>query len=113
MRSEAVSIAQDTRDRVIAVETTMKAILEELREAKQGRARLYDKVDNLEDKIDATETAAKDTVKRLEAIEPTVADINRWRERGIGAWLLVIGLSAVLGGAVSKVLTKLWALVTG
>lgn len=107
------SIAQDTRDRVIAVETIMKAVLDELRDAKQGRVQLHDKVDQLEEKIESTEAAAKQMVRRLEAIEPTVADINKWRERAVGAIMLVGFVSASVGGAVVAFGKKLWALLSG
>lgn len=79
----------------------------------ESRKRLYDRIDILVEKIEATEEIVKDVSKRLEKVEPTVADINKWRERGIGAWLLVIGLSAALGGVISKALNKLWVLLSG
>lgn len=91
----------------------LEAVDKTLEKSDESRKKLYDKIDQLADKINATDDAVQDIGKRLKNVEPTIADINKWRERGIGAWLLVIGMSAALGGVISKGLAKLWALVTG
>lgn len=43
--------------------------------------------------------------KRLEAVEEPVAEFNKWRERGIGAMMLVSLCGATLGA----MLTKYWS----
>lgn len=118
MRLETMtSLAQDTRDRIVSLESefkaTMNRVLNELADAKQSRSRLAERMEKVEDKVDSTEAAVKDVAKRLEEAEPTIANMNKWRERGIGAWFVIVGVSAALGGAISKIIAKLWALVSG
>jgi hypothetical protein len=41
------------------------------------------------------------------------ADFNRWRERGVGAIMLVSFAAASLGGLFATFGKKIWALMTG
>lgn len=118
MRLETMtSLAQDTRDRIVSLESefkaTMNRVLNELSDAKQSRERLAARLGKVEDKVDTTETVVKNVAKDLEDIKPTVADINKWRERGVGAVLLVSFAAASIGGLVTAFGKKLWALVSG
>ncbi|WP_295966153.1 hypothetical protein [uncultured Bartonella sp.] len=40
-------------------------------------------------------------LKRIESVEKPVAEFNRWRERAIGALMLVSLVAALIGGAIA------------
>ena len=42
-----------------------------------------------------------DVRKRIESVEKPVAEFNRWRERAIGALMLVSLVAALIGGAIA------------
>lgn len=111
------SIAQDTRDKVVSLEAEMRAkldaILREMQDAKQGRARLYDRIDKIEAKQDAIEVVVKNTEKRLSDAEPTIANLNKWKERGRGAWYVIVSLWVALGAVITMLAKKFWVLVSG
>lgn len=111
------SIAQDTRDRIVSLESefraTMNRVLNELSDAKQSRERLAVRLEKVEDKVDTTETVVKTVAKDLETIKPTVTDINKWRERAVGAVMIISFAAASVGSIVTAFGKKLWALLSG
>lgn len=51
--------------------------------------------------------------ERLEKIEPVAAEFSRWRERGIGALMLISFISAILGAVLTAAWRKIVATVGG
>lgn len=83
----------------IAALTAM--VKESQAEASAGRLRLYDKVDDLSDRIGKTE----DVVKR---IEPLATDFGQLRERSRGFVFAVILAWAVFGGLLVWAGSQAW-----
>ena len=103
-----------------SVERTLGLILGKLEgqdktmaKADESRSRLYKKLDVLDEKIDIMDNAVKDLSRRIGSIEPTVDDINKWRERGVGALLLIGFMAAALGSLITAISKKLVAYFTG
>lgn len=112
MRVEAMTDA--SQDRAIGrIEGQLKQVLSELQDAKASRKQTYEKLDKLDRKIDATETKVESIDKRLEKVEEPVAEFSRWRERGVGAIMLISFAAASFGGLLATFGKKLWALLTG
>ncbi len=95
------------------IEGKIDLILAEQEKAATARKAQYEKLDALDRKVDATETKVESIDKRLEKVEEPVAEFSRWRERGVGALMLITFVSASTGAAAVAFGKKLWALVTG
>jgi hypothetical protein len=95
------------------VEGKLDLILAEQEKAAQARKAQYEKLEGLDRKVEATETKVDGIDKRLEKVEEPVAEFSRWRERGVGALMLITFVSASVGGLFVAFGKKLWALVTG
>jgi hypothetical protein len=78
-------------DNVLAEQESAKAELKHL-------ARLPDKLSALE--------------VRVAKLEPIADDFSRWRERGIGALMLISFFAAILGAAISAIWQKIVGLFT-
>ncbi len=50
---------------------------------------------------------------RLEKVEEPVAEFSRWRERGVGAIMLISFVAASIGGLLVAFGKKVWALWAG
>ena len=102
------------QDRAIGrIEGNIDRILAELKEAKEGRKAQYEKLDALDRKVEATESKVERIDERLEKVEEPVAEFSRWRERGVGAVMLISFAAASFGGLLATFGKKLWALLTG
>lgn len=74
------------------------------KDATASRKVIYARLDGIQRRTEAAETAIgglQDTVDKH--IRPVTDDVRRWRERGIGAAVLLAGLGAVFGGALASV----------
>jgi hypothetical protein len=89
----------DTDERAIGrLEGKMDLMLAEQEKAAQSRKQTYEKLEALGRKIDATDAKVGVIDERLEKVEEPVADFNKWRERAIGAVMLISVASALIGG---------------
>ena len=95
------------------IEGKLDLILAEQEKAATARKAQYEKLDALDRKVDATETKVESIDKRLEKVEEPVAEFSRWRERGVGAIMLVSFAAASVGGLLATFGKKVWALLTG
>lgn len=101
-------------DRTIGrIEGNIERILAELQEAKASRKAQYEKLEALDRKVEAAETKVDGIDKRLEKVEEPVAEFSRWRERGVGAIMLISFAAASFGGLLATFGKKLWAVLTG
>lgn len=95
------------------IEGKLDAMLRDIEEGADSRRRIHEKLEGLAGDMREMKRDVRDVDERLEAIEPTVADISKWRERGIGAVMLVSFAAASIGGLVATYGRKLWAALTG
>lgn len=103
-----------SQDRAIGrIEGNIDRILAELQEAKASRKAQYEKLEALDRKVEATESKVERIDERLEKVEEPVAEFSRWRERGVGAIMLISFAAASFGGLLATFGKKLWALMTG
>lgn len=80
--------------------------------ADASRSQTNSKLDSISRQQDATKRDVETIVKRLEAVEAPVAEMWKWRERIIGAVMLVGLISAAIGAAITWVWNKLLAMFT-
>lgn len=95
------------------LETKVDMILAEQARAIESRKALYEKLDILDRKADKTEMEVESIDRRLEKVEEPVADFNRWRERGIGALMLITFVSGATGAVIATVGKKVWVAISG
>lgn len=104
----------DNQDRAIGrIEGKLDLVLAEQAAAAAARKEQYQKLDAVERKVETTVMRVESIDDRLEKVEEPVADFNRWRERGIGAVMLVSFIAATLGGLLSAFAKKIWAALIG
>jgi chromosome segregation ATPase len=88
--------------------------------ANESRKAIYEKLEDMDDKIvaaDAKIMAADAKIvsvdDRLESVEGPVAEFNKWRERGVGAVMLISFVAASVGGLLVTFGKKIWAVIVG
>lgn len=70
----------------------------------------YERFEQITRKADVADYKVHDLEKRLKAVEEPVADFEKWRERAIGALMLVSIVSTSLGALIPWGLKKLAAI---
>lgn len=95
------------------LETKVDMILAEQARAIDARKLLYEEVDLLDHKVDKTEAKVESIDSRLGKVEEPVADFNRWRERGVGALMLITFISGSTGALIVTFGKKVWAAIAG
>lgn len=104
----------DSEARAIGVlEGKMDLMLADQERAAQSRKHTYEKLETMDRKIDATDVKIDAIDKRLKAVEEPVAEFSRWRERGVGAIMLISLAAASVGGLIATFGKKLWAAIAG
>lgn len=92
------------------LESKVDLILEANQHAEQSRKEQYQKLEHITRKADATDRKLDTIDGRLKAVEEPVADFEKWRERAIGALMLVSFVSASLGAFIPWAIKKLTTL---
>ncbi len=95
------------------LEGKIDLMLAEQDRAAQSRKHTYEKLEAMDKKIDATDVKIDAIDKRLKAVEEPVAEFSRWRERGIGAIMLISFAAASVGGVVVAFGKKVWVALFG
>lgn len=95
------------------LEGKIDLMLAEQVRAADARRQTYETLERLDRKIDATESKVGSIDARLEKVEGPVAEFSQWRERGIGALMLISFVAASVGGLVVAYGKKAWAAVVG
>lgn len=103
-----------SQDRAIGrIEGKLDLIIADQEKARQDRKQQYERLEKIERRTEATDRKVESIDKRLEKVEEPVAEFSRWRERGVGAIMLISFAAASFGGLLATFGKKLWALVTG
>jgi len=99
----------DSNDRVIGqIEGMIKLILENnnrildnQNKADISRKQLHESMEALRAEIADYKRRLESAEKRLDAIEKPVAELKKWRERVVGAVMLISGFAALVGGGLA------------
>lgn len=93
----------ESHDRAIGrIEGKLDRLIVDTERGNESRAQQYKRLDQIERKQDSADKKADDIIKRLEKVEKPVSDFNRWRERAVGALMLVSLISALVGGTLAS-----------
>lgn len=95
------------------IEAHIKNLADHLEEGAKSRREIHVKLDDARTNLAAVQRDVRDIDERLQKVEATAAEISKWRERGIGAWLLIVGISGSIGAAAVTWGKKVWMLVSG
>lgn len=103
-----------SQDRALGrLEGKIDMMLAAQEKADVARKAQYDKLDALDRKVEATEAKVESIDRRLESVEEPVAEFSRWRERGVGALMLITFISASVGATAAAFWKKAVAIFTG
>lgn len=95
------------------VEGKLDHIIRDQEQARSDRKQQYERQEKTERLLEEMSRQMKGMNHRLEKVEEPVADFNRWRERGVGAIMLVSFAAASLGGLLATFGKKIWAVIVG
>ena len=102
-----------SQERVLGrLESKVDLILVENERAVHSRKEQYEKLEQITRKADSTDRKIDSIDGRLKAVEEPVADFEKWRERAIGALMLVAFVSACIGAIAPWIWRKLVAVLT-
>lgn len=92
------------------LESKVDLILADNERAAHSRKEQYEKLEQITRKADSTDRNIADLLERIEAVEKPVAEFSKWRERAIGALMLVAFVSAAIGSITPWLWRKLMSL---
>ncbi|TPN11744.1 DUF1515 domain-containing protein [Mesorhizobium sp. B2-1-2] len=72
--------------------------------AAASRAKMYQKTDELVERVSATETAVSKLNADMTSVKQVTAEVTRWKLMGLGA----LGVTGIAAGAVASALTYFW-----
>ena len=77
-----------------------------------GRERLYLRVDQLAQETVTVKNRVAHIETRVDEIEPMAAEFMRWKQRGIGVWIVIVTGWMLIGGLVLSGLSAMgrWAI---
>jgi len=97
----------DNHDRAIdRIEGKLGLLLKRQERREDRRGDIYKQLESLRKNQDTMTRDIKNINIRLDAVEQPVAEFNRWRERMIGASMLISLLVALAGSTVAAYWTK-------
>lgn len=96
---------------VARVEMLAKAIEENASDSREGRRKVYQSMEEQRMDISHIKRDVDGLTGRLDIIEPKLSLLDKWRERGIGAWMLIAFMFSSIGAALMyfarPIMTKL------
>lgn len=95
------------------IEGKLDLIIADQEKARQDRKQQYERLEKIERSQEGVERKVEGIHSRLEKVEEPVAEFNRWRERGVGAMMLLSFVAATFGAVIATVGKKLLALLNG
>ncbi len=84
----------------------LEASMEAIRDMVEKQS---DKLDRIADDAHSTRSRVEKLEARMGAVEPTVNEMEKWRERLVGIRLAAVMLWMTIGGAITSGLAWLWA----
>jgi chromosome segregation ATPase len=102
----------------------VRGLGEQQKAANESRKAIYEKLEDVDGKVDEADAkivAVDERLKnvdatmdkRLKNVEEPVAEFSRWRERGVGAVMLISFVAASVGGLLVTFGKKIWAVIVG
>lgn len=95
------------------IEGKLDLIISDQEKARQDRKQQYERQEKTDRSLDEVKRTVDSIDMRLQKVEEPVADFNRWRERGVGAVMLVSFFAATFGAVIATFWKKLVVIVTG
>jgi len=83
------------------IEGKQDQILEEQKKASQERKEIFRQMETIKRKQDMAEKERANMAERLKEVEKNTADFNKWKERAIGAVMLISTAAALVGGGLA------------
>jgi ABC-type enterochelin transport system substrate-binding protein len=106
-------MTEASQDRALGrLESKVDLILVDNERAAHSRKEQYEKLEQITRKADSTDRKIDSIDSRLKAVEEPVADFEKWRERAIGALMLVALVSSLIGAITPWIWRKLVALLS-
>ena len=103
-----------SQDRAIGrIEGKLDLIIADQEQARQDRKQQYARLEQIERRTEGMERKVMSIDKRIGKVEEPVAEFSRWRERGVGAMMLISFIAASVGGALVAFGKKIWAVLIG
>lgn len=103
-----------SQDRAIGrIEGKLDLIIAEQENAARARKAQYEKLEAVDRKVDKTDNKVASIDNRLQTVEAPVAEFNRWKERAIGAIILISFVSAFSGALIAALWKKIWTVLGG
>lgn len=81
------------------LEGKVDLILQEQQSAAANRKQTYERLEEINKKVDDAASKIEHADARLAKVEAPVAEFSKWRERAIGALMLISFVSAATGAA--------------
>ncbi|WP_299864349.1 DUF1515 family protein [uncultured Hoeflea sp.] len=108
-------MSEDTHRALGRVEGKLEALIEQVadseKSSREGRAKLYSAVNDLNGGVQAVQSEVKVMDARLKEVEPVVTELSKWRERGIGVLLFLSLIAASLGALITALWDKVLHLI--
>lgn len=95
------------------LEGKMDLMLAEQGRAADARRLTFQKLEELDRKVSTTDAKVETIDNRLISVEEPVAEFSRWRERGVGALMLISFVAASIGGLIATMWNKITAAIAG
>ena len=80
------------------IEGKLDWLIAEQEKAAASRKQQYERLEKMDRRAEATDRKVESIDSRLQNVEEPVAEFSRWRERGVGAVMLVSFAAASIGG---------------
>jgi len=80
------------------IEGKQDQILDEQKRASQERKDIFRQMEVIKNRQEMAEKERTAMVERLETVERNTAEFNKWRERAIGAIMLISLVATAIGG---------------
>jgi hypothetical protein len=94
-----------------AVQAMAEQNAEVAKEGREGRSKMYGRMEDVSVKVASVQLTVNDIDGRLKKVEPMAQDVLKWKERYIGARMMMAMVWLFVGGAVVSLATWLFKFV--
>jgi len=95
------------------IEGKQDQILEEQKKASLERKEIFQQMEDIKRKQELAEKERASMAERLKTVEQNTTDFNKWKERAIGAVMLISTAAALIGGTLASSWQKIVDLLRG